>query len=278
MAKPDIGVILNVGPGHIGFFKNVEEIADAKMELLSAIKVGGTAVINGDDELLKVCGTRAHTEIVKFGILGDYDYKAENLKICEDGCADFTIEGNPIKLGIKGYHNVYNALAAYAVGRILEIDGSVIAADLGKVEPPKMRMESFTKNGMHFINDSYNANSVSMKAAAEVLRSIRNGRKIAVLGDMLELGKRSGEMHSETGELFAGIGLECLCLIGEYSEIYKSGAIKGGMKSEKIMIFQDTDSTVEFINKIKQTGDLIFVKGSRALRLEKIINAVSGGV
>ncbi|MFC1541371.1 UDP-N-acetylmuramoyl-tripeptide--D-alanyl-D-alanine ligase [Candidatus Latescibacterota bacterium] len=277
ITKPDIGVILNVGPGHIGFFESVEEIAYAKMELLGSIKTTGVAVINGDDELLKTSEKRAHTEIVKFGIYGDYDYKAENITIREDGCASFTIEENLIKLGIQGFHNVYNALAVYAVGRVLEMDGAVIAEELEQFVPPKMRMERFTKNGIHFINDSYNANPVSMKAAADVLESIKDKRKIAVLGDMLELGEKSMELHTEVGEYFANIGLEWLLPIGEYSDVYRNSAVKSGMKSEKIKIFSDLDSAMKFINEIKQKGDLVLVKGSRAMRLEKIIDAVSGG-
>ncbi|MFC1650673.1 UDP-N-acetylmuramoyl-tripeptide--D-alanyl-D-alanine ligase [Candidatus Latescibacterota bacterium] len=277
ITAPDIGVILNVGPGHIGFFKSLKEIADAKMEMLGSIKAGGVAVINGDDELLSECDKRAHTKIVKFGMYGDCDYKAENITIREDGCANFTIEGNSIKLGIQGFHNVYNALAVYAVGRILEMDGASIAEELEKFEAPKMRMESFMKNGIHFINDSYNANPVSMKAAVEVLAGIKGERKIAVLGDMLELGEKSVELHAEIGKSFAGVGLEWLCLIGEYADAYKDSAVNNGMKSEKIKILPNNDSAVEFLNAIKQQGDLIFVKGSRALRLEEIIDAVSGG-
>ncbi|MFC1490074.1 UDP-N-acetylmuramoyl-tripeptide--D-alanyl-D-alanine ligase [Candidatus Latescibacterota bacterium] len=277
IAKPDIGVILNVSPGHIGFFKSVEEIADAKMELLGAIKPGGVAVVNGDDELLSACQERAHTKIVKFGIHNDCDYKAENITIREDGCASFTIEGNKVNLMIQGVHNVYNALAAYTVGGLLDMDGAAIAREFKRVNAPKMRMERFMKDGIHFIDDSYNANPVSMKVGAEVLRFMKNERKIVVLGDMLELGDESVEMHEEIGKHFAGIEPEWLCLIGKYAEVYKYSAVKGGMNSVKIKIFPNTKSAAEFINEIKEVGDVIYAKGSRALRLNEVIDAVSGG-
>jgi len=275
ITKPDIGVILNVGAGHLEFFTGLQEIADAKMELLDSIKEEGVVVINGDDELLKACDKRAHTGIVKFGIYNDCDYRAENSAIQQDGCALFDVEGYSIKLNVPGFHNIYNALAAYTVGRILEADGSMIARALEKFEAPKMRMQSFVKNGIHFIDDSYNANPVSMKVAADVLKNIKKERKIAVLGNMLELGDKSDELHLETGKLFAGVGLGRLCLVGEKSDIYSDGAFQGGMKPEAIKKFSDIDSAIEYINEIKQAGDLIFVKGSRALGMERIINAVS---
>ena len=275
ITKPDIGVILNVGPGHIEFFTGLQEIADAKMELLDSIKEEGVAVINGDDELLKACGKRAHTGIVKFGIYNDCDYRAGNITMQQDGCALFDVEGYSIKLNIPGFHNVYNALAAYTVGRILEVDGSTIARALEKFEAPKMRMQSFVQNGIHFIDDSYNANPVSMKVAADVLKNIRGERKVAVLGDMLELGDKSDELHLDTGKLFAGVGLERLCLVGKKSDIYSNGALQGGMKPEAIKKFSDIDSAIEYINEIKQAGDLIFVKGSRSLGMERIVDAVS---
>ena len=277
IAKPDIGVVLNVGAGHIGFFKSVEDIADAKMELLGSIKAGGVAVVNGDDELLRPCAGRAHTRVVTFGIHNDCDYKAENIVLREDGCASFTIEGNIVNLMIQGIHNVYNSLAAYAVGGLLEMGGVSIARELKRVNAPKMRMERFMRNGIHFVNDTYNANPVSMKVAAEVIRFMHNERKIAVLGDMLELGDEAVKLHEEIGEHYGGLGLEWLCLIGEYAEVYKYSAVKGGMTPGKIKIFPDTDSVADFINGIKQTGDVIFAKGSRALKLEQVIDAVSEG-
>jgi UDP-N-acetylmuramoyl-tripeptide--D-alanyl-D-alanine ligase len=277
IAKPDIGVILNAGQGHIGFFQNVDEIADAKMELLGSIRDGGVAVVNGDDELLIQRTERAHTNVVTFGIHGDHDYKAENIVLREDGCARFTVNGNSVDLMIQGIHNVYNALAAYAVGGILNMDGVSVAQQFKRVKAPKMRMERFMKNGIHFVNDTYNANPVSMKVAAEIIRFMHNERKIAVLGDMLELGNEAVELHEEIGELYGELGLEWLCLIGEYADVYKEAAVRGGMSSGKIKIFSDNDSVTEFLNGVKQTGDVIFAKGSRALKLEQIIDAVSGG-
>jgi len=276
ITKPDIGVILNVGPGHIEFFTGLEEVAEAKMELLDSIGNEGVAVINGDDELLKECDKRSASKIVKFGVNGDWDYRAENIEIQHDGCARFDVDRHSIKLNVPGFHNVYNAMAAYVVGRILEVDSSEAALALGKFKAPKMRMESFMKNGIHFINDSYNANPFSMRAAADVLQNIKVESKIAILGDMLELGDISDESHLCIGEIFGYIGLEWLCFIGENAELYYRGALKGGMNSETIKKFSDIDSAIEFINKIKRTGDLIFVKGSRALGMEKIIDVISG--
>lgn len=278
ITRPDIGVILNVGHGHIEFFSGLEEIALAKMELLDSIGSEGIVIINGDDELLKPCEGRSAAKVVRFGINTPCDYRAENIVMQPDVCARFEVEGQSIKLKVPGFHNIYNALAAYTVGRMLNVDQGKAAKALGEFEAPNMRMQCFEKQGICFINDSYNANPLSMKAAADVLKNIKGERKIAVLGDMLELGNISEESHFTIGKLFAGIGLECLCLVGKNADIYYRGAREGGMKPESVEIFADIDLAIDFIKSFIRTGDVLLAKGSRALGMEKIIDVVSEAV
>ena len=181
--------MLNVGPAHMEFFPSLEAVADAKMELIDALGRDSMAVINGDDELLRPAHSRPLDRLWTFGVKSDADFKAENVVVGDDGCALFEIEDNRISLRVPGVHNVYNALAAYGVGRILGIYGNEAAEVLSDFESPGMRMEIVTKNGVKFINDSYNANPLSMQKAADVLDSMavsNGGVKIAVLGDMLE--------------------------------------------------------------------------------------------
>jgi len=275
ITRPDIGVILNVGPGHIESFKGLEEIAEAKMELFDSIGSDQIVVINGDDELLKRCEERTSSRIIRFGIVNRCDFRAENIEMNTNGYACFTVEDNTVKLKIPGYHNIYNALAAYTIGRIMGVDGDDAADAIGHFKAPKMRMNSFMRNGVRFIDDTYNANPLSMKAAAEVLKNIQEGRKIAVLGDMLELGDMTEDAHLDIGRQFGSIGLDQLCLVGENADLYCRGAVDGGMRPEAIWKFADRNAAAQFICNIKRTGDVIFVKGSRALGMEKIINGVS---
>ncbi len=279
LAKPQIGVILNVGPGHLEFFDSVMAIAYEKMKLIDLLGYDGTAVINGDDELLRARESRYKSRILRFGINGPWDYRAENVDMRPDGCASFEIEGRRITLKVPGLHNVYNALAAYTVGKLMGVDSCEAVDALESFTAPKMRMEQFEKNRIRYINDSYNANPLSMKVAVEVLKAVEissKGRKIAVLGDMLELGAFSEQAHIDAGKLFSKAGLALLCLTGEHAEQYKQGAVDGGMNKDSILSFLNIDSAAQFINENKRPGDVILIKGSRAVGMEKFFSAIDG--
>ena len=274
IARPDIGVLLNVGPAHLEFFGSVDKIADAKAELLESIGENGIAVVNDDDPLIESRLTLCKGRIVKFGINGPCEYRGENIKIHSDGCASFDIGEVTIKLNVPGAHNVYNALAAFAVAHILDIDVITIAMQLEKITAPSMRMERIEKDGILFINDSYNANPLSMKAAADVLKHteyVADGRKIAVLGDMLELGEGTEKAHREIGMLFGSLGINKLCLVGKLADFYAEGAWESGMHPDDVIIYEDVVDAAEFIESIKRPGDIILVKGSRAVGMEKVV-------
>ena len=274
IACPDIGVVLNVGPAHMAFFTNIDQIADSKTELLESLGEHGIAVVNGDDELIMARESRCRGRIVRFGVDGPCEYRAEYITLHPDGCASFEVEGNRITLVVPGYHNVYNALAAYAVGRVMDVAGEDAAHALGEVVAPSMRLERFERDGVLYINDSYNANPLSMKAAADVLKHTEakpGGRKIAVLGDMLELGAISDRAHRDVGALFGSLGLDLLCVVGESAGFYAEGAVEGGMNRRAVRRFHTVEEARAFTEQIQQPGDVVFVKGSRALGMEKII-------
>ncbi|MFC1528455.1 UDP-N-acetylmuramoyl-tripeptide--D-alanyl-D-alanine ligase [Candidatus Latescibacterota bacterium] len=274
IAKPDVGVILNVGPAHMEFFPSVKFVADAKMELLDALDSEGTAIINGDDEHLKAGKFRSKSRLVRFGINRPWDYWAENVAVHPDGCYSFDVEGQSVRLNVPGLHNVYNALAAYTTGMLLGAGSRETVEALESFTAPDKRMQIVEKNGIRFINDSYNANPMSMKSAADVLKTFtipEGGRKIAVLGDMLELGNFSIEAHFNIGKVFAGLGFDLLCFVGENTAHYEQGAFDEGFIPEKIRCFLNVKTASEFINDFKRSGDLILVKGSRAVGMEKIL-------
>jgi UDP-N-acetylmuramoyl-tripeptide--D-alanyl-D-alanine ligase len=212
--------------------------------------------------------------VVKFGIDLPADFRGENIVIHKDGCASFTVEGCLVRMQVPGYHMVYNALAAWSVGRLMGMEGKDISEALENFSSPHMRMQMTTGEGIRFINDAYNANPLSMRAAVEVLRSLlRSGDKkiTAVLGDMLELGSITEESHREIGILFGELGIEFLCLVGKYANYYREGAIAAGMSPEKIRMFSTTVEAIPYIEERKIPGSTIFIKGSRALGLERII-------
>ncbi|MCE5250749.1 UDP-N-acetylmuramoyl-tripeptide--D-alanyl-D-alanine ligase [bacterium] len=274
IARPDIVVLLNVGPAHMEFFRDMDAIADAKAEILESINEKGTAIVNGDDALIEARLPRCRARIVRFGIKTQGDFRARHVVIEKDGCAAFEIEGNTVKLLIPGSHNVYNALAAYAVGRVMGTGKQEAAHALETVGAPAMRMERIERGGIHIINDSYNANPLSMRAAAEVLTNTEisgGGKKIAVLGDMLELGTLSTSSHREIGTLFGSLGIAYLCLVGKSAGLYASGALYAGMNPDRIMNFENPEDALGFIRQIACQGDVVFVKGSRALGMEKIV-------
>ena len=274
IACPDVGVVTNVGPAHMKFFESIDGIADAKTELLDNLGESGTSVINGDDDLLVARESRCRGKKVRFGIKTECDFRAERIDIHNDGCVSFEVEGIGIDLQVPGLHTVYNALAAYTVGRILGVTGSEAAQALEKTSTPSMRLERIERDGVTYIDDSYNANPLSMKAAADVFRHTElpnGGRKIAVLGDMLELGSIAEQAHREAGELFGSLGVDYLFFVGEHAEEYAGGAAAAGMNPEKMKMFKHVEDALSSIESIKKPGDVLFVKGSRALGMEKVV-------
>ncbi|MCD6307390.1 MAG: UDP-N-acetylmuramoyl-tripeptide--D-alanyl-D-alanine ligase, partial [Candidatus Latescibacteria bacterium] len=274
MVKPGIGVVLNAGPAHMEFFPSLEAVADAKMELLEALRPGDSAVVNGDDALLRKCQDKTDADIIRFGVLGDWDIRGEHVAVDDYGRASFTCGGVHFVLAVPGVHNVYNALAAVAVGRLLGIGIGEAASALASFTAPGMRMQMIDCDGVTYINDSYNANPMSMKTAASVLESTAvssGGRKIAVLGDMLELGGMSESAHREVGALFGGLGVDIMCLVGEWAGAVAEGAHKEGLQQDRIRIFGNSVAAADFVESVRRPGDVILVKGSRGMRMERVI-------
>ena len=279
IAQPDIGIILNVGEGHMAFFKDMDGVADAKTELLRGLKPEGTAILNIDDPLLRARVSGGTCRIVRFGIRSFCDYRAEGIVIHDDGCASYRMVGYPVMLRVPGVHNVYNALAAWAAGRIMKLRPEELIQGIESFSPPKMRMQTVEEGGVRYINDSYNANPLSMRAAADVLGSTQlpdGVRLIAVLGDMRELGAITETAHREIGRRFGELHPAMLCLVGEQAPLYREGALGSGMDSGDIHLFGNAEEARVFIQEIKRSGDVIFVKGSRALGMEKIVGEEKG--
>lgn len=269
-AKPDIAVITNIGTSHIEYLGSQEGILKAKLEILKGLKPGGKLIVNGDDEYLS--NEEVLYDRITVGInSGKNNIVAKDVKPDDEGIT-FRVDNEEYRINIIGVHNVYNALVGIAVGRCIGIDDHTIKKGLEKFRSDGIRQNILKLKKCTIINDCYNASPQSVCAALEVLKSIsKENRKIAVLGDMKELGEKSANYHFEVGAYASQKKTaDVLVLIGEHSQHIADGAISYGLSSENVHIFKTNDEIIEFLKSFMEFGDNLLVKGSRAMKLEVV--------
>ncbi|MDM8539211.1 UDP-N-acetylmuramoyl-tripeptide--D-alanyl-D-alanine ligase, partial [Desulfobacterales bacterium HSG17] len=283
ICQPDIGVITNIGPAHIGELGSMDAIMNAKGELLQGLKTDGTAVLNADDprcmKLAENLPKAIADTVIFFGMSDNAHIKADSIKEDRTGISFVLNADNEearVHLNVQGRFMVYNALAAAAVGSIMKLSVQEIRAGLENFTPVKGRMNILkTLKGIVIIDDTYNANPESMKAAIDTFHNLKhdNNRNILVVGDMFELGEHAEAMHKEIGEKAAEAGVSKLFAAGSFAGHIAKGAMKNGMSSKDI--FQG--SREEIIEELKNTlsaVDLVLIKGSRGMAMEKIVNSI----
>lgn len=274
IVKPDIAIITNIGTAHIEFLKSREGILKAKLEIIEFFNKNNTLIINGDDELLKPIKNDKFN-VKRFGLDKKNDIYAYAVKQIENKGTEFSVQIHDVSetffIPIMGTHNVYNGLSAIAAGVHLGISVEKIKAGLRGFKPPDMRMESFRlSNGMTIINDAYNANPESMKAAIETLHNMLcKSRKLLILGDMMELGEHTETGHYEVGKYAALSGINALITIGERSIRIEKGALENGL--EEVYHFQNNEEAKNKIMDILKPLDTVLIKGSRSIKLEEIV-------
>jgi len=253
---------------------SLENIARAKFELLENMDEKGITILNADDPYLFERAKKEEKKVYTFGLERKADFIAEKIMQNGNGFFSFSVNSSiPIKLKLLGKHNLYNALAAFSAGSILGVEKEKIKEALENYTPFELRMELAEIDRIRIINDAYNANPFSMEKALETLRGIKtDGRKIAVLGDMLELGEKSFEFHKNIGEKVKECGIDCLFTFGELSLAIAQGALEKGFEKKNIFSFQDKKGLLENLLEIMKPGDLILFKGSRKMGLEEIVN------
>lgn len=280
IALPDIGIITNIGRAHFEFLGSEEKIAEAKSELIYSISDNGTIVLNRDDKWFCKFKSLVKSKTITYGIYNSSDVTAENVKII-DGLPSFDFKYKDsyvrINLPFLGLHNVYNALAAGAAALAMGLSLEEIRAGLQKNRLSEMRMQVLEMaNGSVLLNDVYNANPDSMREALGILSEVAGKkRKIAVLGDMLELGEISGDSHLEVGRLVKNSGVDILVTVGEKSELIAEGAEEERDSCVKIYKFNTTNEAVDFLAKNIEPDDIILIKASRAMHFENIVNRLS---
>ncbi len=280
IAEPDIGLITNVGKAHLEKLGSVENIRDAKGELIKEIGENRIAILNSDDPLVMELKNGFKGKVITFGINSASDVKAINIKRNRDIGYQFIlkIDGRDavINLPYPGYHNIYNALSAASIGKSLGMDINDIKRGIESFKPLPMRMEQFMIDGdITFINDAYNANPSSMEAAVKVL-SITDfpGKKFLVAGDMLELGEASEDAHRYIGRLVASESIDCLITVGTESKFIFYGAILNGMSRGKAYHCDNFDEVAFILDDELKPGDCVMIKGSRGMKMENVVERV----
>lgn len=268
-ARPDIAVITNIGTAHIGNLGSQENILKAKLEVTEGMTDKGILVLNGDDKLLWQLKGKLPQKIIYFGIENkDADVVAYNIetKGFEVG---FEIDGIKFKINAPGQHNIYNALAAYIIGRNLGMETEEIVRGVENFKNCGMRQNILDVNGITLIEDCYNASFDSVKASLKVLKDIAKGRTVAILGDILEQGNFAEEIHTKLGVEVAKASIDLLVTVGKDTK-YTAEAV------ENAITFETSEEAAEKINSVLEKGDTVLVKGSRGVHLEVVCDKMKG--
>lgn len=282
VAAPDIGLVTNVGTSHIELLGTQDAVANAKGELVRAIGPQGAVFLNGDDAYSDALALDSKAPVALYGLSDRCSVRAEEIACDETSHASFdlvTPEGTVrLELPLPGRHNVYNALAAAAVALRLAVPLDDVRAGLESASVSDMRMQTFvTADGVTIINDAYNANPSSMRAALETLGDMRvAGRRIAVLGDMAELGSLSELAHFQVGEQLANVDVDMLFAIGPRASRIADGARAEGLAEERVRRFPDAEEAIGEVAAAARANDVVLVKASRVMRLERIVEGLVG--
>jgi UDP-N-acetylmuramoyl-tripeptide--D-alanyl-D-alanine ligase len=267
---PDIAVITNVAPAHLEGLGDLEGVFREKKSIVEGFaEKKGYLVINADDNMLSKIRSTTKYNVITYGVNRGIIKPDEIL--WEGGCAKFRISRTWFKLLVPGMHNVYNALAAIAVGTLFKIPKNTIAEALLEVKAYNMRMQIFEENGVSIISDCYNANPHSMKMSLQTLANMPcKGRKIAVLGDMKELGTHSRKYHRDIGSMLPELSVDYLVAIGNDAVEYCKGAEKAGLKPSRIKYFEDKEKALDALKFLLHENDMVLIKASRSMKLEEI--------
>jgi len=275
IAPPDVGVITNVGPSHLEGLKSKSGVAAAKAELLDGLAPDALAILNWDDRWIRKMATWGEYNMVTFGRSRDADLIASNLRPTPEGIA-FTFGRTDVSLPVGGKHNVYNALAAVAVGLRFRIPPDEIALRLASFQPPPLRMEKRTVAGVELLADCYNANPLSVRAALDEFCSLpASGRNVFVFAGMAELGDLSESLHQRVGRLVAKRPIRHFVAIGPDARVAADAAREAGTPSDAVHLPETRDQASSLLRNLLRPGDRVLFKASRVERLDDLFNDVS---
>ena len=272
IAQPEIGVVTNVAPVHLEFFKSVADIARAKYELIESLPAHGTAVLNADDKYVSQFGRDFKGEVVLYGTRATADVRAEDIALQPSGGCVFSLVAGGcrerVELSLVGAHNIYNALAAAAVALERGVPPSEVAAGLASIQPAEKRGQVLQLGNITVINDCYNSNPKALEAMVDTLAGMPAKRRIVVAGEMLELGPAGQEMHRRAGEHIAGKKIDVLIGVRGLAEQMVEAAKSAGMNAEFVATSEEAG---DWLAREARDGDVVLLKASRGVKLEKAL-------
>jgi UDP-N-acetylmuramoyl-tripeptide--D-alanyl-D-alanine ligase len=281
MIRPNYGIITCIGREHLEYFGDISRVAQEEGSLAELLPAGGKLFLSGDDEWTNRIAARTQASVVRVGFSGNNDWRAVDLRSGPGG-TQFQVEGPKTEFAGKyrtrllGRHQVANALFALALGVELGLDREEIARGLAECRAPRMRLELWSWGGVHVLDDAYNANADSVLAALRTLQEMPcSGRRVAVLGDMAELGAHTEAAHEEIGRRAAELGVGQLFAVGKLAPVVARGARGAGMN--RVFEFTDVATAAGAVKSFVKQGDVVLLKASRATHLERIAEVLRGG-
>lgn len=274
LSKPELGVITGIGPSHLEHFGSLEQTADAKGELFEQLPEKGLAILNGDDPFVSYLVSKSPARTLKVGFSELNDICATSIQQTREGIS-FKVEGTEFLLPVLGKHFVYPALFAIAVAKEFGLSNQDLVEGISQFTPVHGRCHIEQIGPWTIIDDSYNSSPVSMKAACQVIQDWSGtGKRIIVMGDMLELGAESNKYHLEMGELIASLGIDLLFVCGKQAGAVTQGAISGNLSQDQVIQATDVNEILNEVHSQLEPGDVVLVKGSRSLRMERLIKSL----
>jgi UDP-N-acetylmuramoyl-tripeptide--D-alanyl-D-alanine ligase len=281
MIQPKFGVITNIGREHLEFFGDVAGVAQEEGWLAELLPADGKLFLNGDNEWTEKITARTKAQVVRVGLGEKNHWRAEKIRLDKNGVT-FQVEApkkefcGEYRINLLGRHQVTNALFAIAVSEELGLGRAEIQRGLAECLPPKMRLQLWEDGGVRVLDDCYNANADSVIAALETLCALPlQGRRVAVLGDMNELGAHSEAAHAEAGKRAAELGVGQLFAVGKMAPVMAKAARDAGLN--RVIEFADVEAAMKVVKQFLKTGDVVLLKASRASRLERIAETLKWG-
>jgi UDP-N-acetylmuramoyl-tripeptide--D-alanyl-D-alanine ligase len=274
MIRPKFGVLTNIGREHLEFFGDIDGVAQEEGRLAELLPADGKLFVNGENEWTEKIVRRTKAKVVRVGLGEKNEWRANKIRLDKNGTT-FRIEApdagfnGEYRINLLGRHQVTNALFAVAVSEELGLGRAEIQRGLTECQPPKMRLQFWEANGVRVLDDAYNANADSTIAALETLCDLPlQGRRVAVLGDMEELGAHSESAHAEVGRRAAELKIGQLFAIGKMASVTGKAARDAGLM--RVIELENVEAAMSAIGKFLKTGDVVLLKASRASRLERI--------
>jgi UDP-N-acetylmuramoyl-tripeptide--D-alanyl-D-alanine ligase len=277
IAQPEVGVVTNVAPVHLEFFKSVAEIARAKYELIESLPLGGTAILNADDEYVSQFGRDFHGKVVRYGFHSTANVRAENVEPrgSEGSIFDVVAGGRRERAALRlvGTHNIYNAAAAVAVGLERGLSLAEAAGALATLVPADKRGAVVQLGNITIINDCYNSNPTALNSMVDTLATMPAKRRIVIAGEMLELGPAGEELHRRSGQHMAKKGIDIVVGVRGLAKPMVEAAAAAGMRAEFVATPEEAG---EWLAREGRDGDVVLLKASRGVKLERALETVLG--